>query len=157
MCSYTEIHGWRNDMCERLARAGNTVLDPTRHGTAATRDLIEQDKADIDQSDILIAYVPKPSVGTSMEVLYAWERGKAVIIYAPAHAQVSGWLHYHSHAITNHPVDAAAATLTLFNAPPYICRGCGYEIAPVGAVWTHTDERSYQHTPPHLARPGAGR
>jgi nucleoside 2-deoxyribosyltransferase len=150
-CSYREMHDWRDDMTRRLN--GHTVLDPSRRLHLDPADVVEADKTEIDASDILIAYCPKPTVGTSMEVLYAWERGKHVILYLPEGARVSPWLRYHAHHIHHHPIDVAAATITLGQPGPHVCGGCGYEIAAVGAQWCHTDLRSYaegRHEPKPL-------
>src|SRR5258707_4663776 len=35
-------------------------------------EIVENDKADIDKSDVLLVNYVKPSVGTSMEILWAW-------------------------------------------------------------------------------------
>jgi hypothetical protein len=53
------------------------VLDPMDRDyrgkeDESVKDIVEGDKADIDWADAVIAYCPKPSVGTSMEVLYCW-------------------------------------------------------------------------------------
>ena len=57
--------------------------------------IVEQDKADIDHCDALLVNHLKPSVGTSMEILYAWEQGKKVFIVSED-TQISPWLIYHS-------------------------------------------------------------
>jgi hypothetical protein len=69
-------------------------------------DMVVNDKADIDACDTLLVNFIKPSVGTSMEVLYAWERGKSIVLVAPQDAAVSPWLVYHSHYVF-HSIDEA--------------------------------------------------
>lgn len=101
-CTDAEAYDWRDDMTHRLS--GFEILSPMARDYRGKEDesveeIVEGDKADIDASDIIIAFCPKPSVGTSMEVFYAWERGKTVIVYAPGDAPVSPWLRYHSTAI----------------------------------------------------------
>jgi len=59
------------------------------------REIVESDKNDINGCDILLANVWKIGVGTSMEILYAWERHKDVYIVAPD-GKVSPWISYHS-------------------------------------------------------------
>lgn len=105
-CTDNEMHDWRNDMTARLH--GFNILTPVVRDyrgkeDESVEDIVTGDKADIDNSDIIIAYCPKPSVGTSMEVLYAWERGKHVIVYAPPGSPVSPWLRYHSHELYDNP------------------------------------------------------
>lgn len=75
-------------------------------------EIVEQDKADIDVCEALLVYYDRPSVGTSMEVLYAWERGKAVFVVNPQRLALSPWLRYHSHAVTP-DLDIACAALRL--------------------------------------------
>lgn len=110
-CTDDEMHSWRDDMTTRLS--GHTILTPVVRDyrgkeDESVEDIVEGDKADVDASDVVIAFCPKPSVGTSMEVLYAWERGKHVVIYAPADAPVSPWLRYHSHAVLHTAAEVAA-------------------------------------------------
>lgn len=105
-CTDAEMFDWREDMEARLY--GLEILSPADRDYRGKEDesvqeIVEADKADIDASDIVIAYCPKPSVGTSMEVLYAWERGKYVIVYAPPGAPVSPWLRYHASAVQDNP------------------------------------------------------
>src|SRR5215468_11082798 len=61
--------------------------------------VVEKDKADIDDCDIVLVNFIRPSVGTSMEILYAWERGKTVVLVALHGAVISPWLLYHSHQV----------------------------------------------------------
>ena len=59
-------------------------------------EIVTLDKRDVDRSNILVARVLKPSVGTSMEILYAWERGIPVILWVDAGTDTSPWLLYHA-------------------------------------------------------------
>ena len=58
--------------------------------------IVNPDKACIDGCSIVLANCWRPSVGTSMEILYAWERGKLVVSVAPRE-QMSAWIVAHSH------------------------------------------------------------
>lgn len=79
-------------------------LDPMRrdyrdreHDEAAVREIVELDKEDIDRSHGLIVFYDKPSVGTSMEVLYAWQMGKPIVLVnASGREAISPWLRYHT-------------------------------------------------------------
>jgi nucleoside 2-deoxyribosyltransferase len=62
----------------------------------AVAEIVELDKIDVEACDVLLVNFDKPSVGTSMEVMYAWERGKTVIVVHKAGAILSPWLVYHS-------------------------------------------------------------
>lgn len=109
-----EMFDWRSDLVARLP--GCEVFDPTvrdyrgdeRFNATA---IVEGDKDDIDNCEILIAHCPKPSVGTSMEVLYAWGQGMTVFIYALHGTPISPWLRYHSHAIFTEPESLIRAVL----------------------------------------------
>lgn len=64
--------------------------------------VVEPDKADIDRAHVVIAMVEPVSVGTSMEILYAWERGIPVVAVAPGNMlYVSPWIKYHATHLTN--------------------------------------------------------
>ncbi len=101
-CTDDEMFGWRIEATQRL----KNVLDPTVrdyrgvHETEAqVKHIVHSDKDDIDNADVVLAYCPKPSYGTVMEILYAWERGKTVVIIVPPGALNSPWLRYHSNII----------------------------------------------------------
>ncbi len=95
----SEVFDWRREAAKELA--GFTVLDPSRRdyrGVEASNvaKIVEEDKRDIDNADIVLAYAVTPSVGTSMEVLYAFSnqlKKFVVVVGAPG---ASPWLLYHS-------------------------------------------------------------
>jgi nucleoside 2-deoxyribosyltransferase len=60
------------------------------------REIVENDKRDIDEAEILVVYFDKPSVGTAMEILYAFERGKYILVINVSKGQSSPWLTYHA-------------------------------------------------------------
>jgi hypothetical protein len=43
-----------------------------------------------------------------MEILYAWERGKRVVVVCRSDAVISPWLRYHAHHIAYSFADALA-------------------------------------------------
>ena len=59
------------------------------------REIVENDKSDIYQSDALLIFFDKPSVGTSMEVLYAYNLGKHIVLVNASKSPLSPWLLYH--------------------------------------------------------------
>ena len=100
-CTDEECKDWRA-YAKSILTAG--CLDPMDRdyrgrelepGVAA--EIVENDKADIRASDIILINYDKPSVGTSMEVLYAWEQDKLIIIVCNLGTKLSPWLVYHSH------------------------------------------------------------
>ena len=93
-----ECTSWRDEARRLWA---NPVLDPMARdyrGREAenVRAIVEGDKADIDACDAVIVYFDRPSVGTAMEVLYARERGKRVVVVNASRGPLSPWLSYHS-------------------------------------------------------------
>lgn len=61
--------------------------------------IIDGDKAAIDDSDFCIFNCWKPSFGTPMEMIYAWERNKIVWSVVPDTVSLSPWIRYHSTAV----------------------------------------------------------
>jgi nucleoside 2-deoxyribosyltransferase len=58
-------------------------------------DFVERDLQDIEKCDVLIAYLPKLSAGTCMELFYAKREGKRVITISGMDA-LSPWIVVHS-------------------------------------------------------------
>jgi nucleoside 2-deoxyribosyltransferase len=59
---------------------------------------VERDLADIEKCDALIAYLPKLSAGTCMELFYAKRKGKRVIVISEMDC-LSPWIVVHSDRI----------------------------------------------------------
>lgn len=59
-------------------------------------EIVEQDKADILQCTHVLLRFDKPSVGTSMEALFAWTHGIEVHVVNVSGWPLSPWLLYHS-------------------------------------------------------------
>jgi nucleoside 2-deoxyribosyltransferase len=100
-CSDAECIDWRQEVTKRWS--GKT-LDPMRRDyrgvkNAPIKEIVELDKIDICQSDIVLVNYVKPSVGTSMEVLYAFEHGKMVVVVNESQELLSPWLVYHSQLV----------------------------------------------------------
>jgi hypothetical protein len=98
-CTDDECRDWREMAKLRLP----DTLDPMRRDyrgkeAESTREIVELDKIDVALSDVLLVNFDKPSVGTSMEIIWAWERGKMIVVVHKAGAVLSPWLAYHSHA-----------------------------------------------------------
>jgi len=100
-CRDAECINWRSEVKEKLQ--GFEVVDPmTRDYRGITdqnyEEIINGDKKQIEQCDILLVNLIKPSVGTAMEILFAWERDKHVIVISHE-KENSPWILYHSHRI----------------------------------------------------------
>lgn len=73
-------------------------------------DVVEEDKKNIRDSDILLAYIIKKTCGTSMEILYAYEQGKDVyVIDRDGIVKNDPWIIGHTHDIFKNFVDCEAA------------------------------------------------
>lgn len=101
-CTDSECKDWREFAKENLGE----TLDPMRRDYRGREDqcveeIVEGDKEDIDQCGVVLVNYDKPSVGTSMEILYAWERGIRVIVVASQDSRISPWLRYHSTEIVH--------------------------------------------------------
>ena len=111
-CGDEEATAWREAAKPLLEAAGHGWIDPMDRdyrgremepGIAA--EIVELDKSDVVASDAQIMNCPKPSVGTSMEVLYAWQlkrdpqllgRRGPIICVVPQDREPSPWLLYHA-------------------------------------------------------------
>lgn len=95
-CNY-----WRDYITEAFQGTKFKCLNPMRRDyrdedITVINEIIHLDKLDIRNSDIVLVFFDKPSVGTSMEVLYAWEHEKIVVVIADTPYKLSPWLLYHS-------------------------------------------------------------
>lgn len=115
-CTDEEANGWRSAVKSKLVAYGWEAIDPMvrdyrgremEPGIAA--EIVENDKADIEGADVLLMNCPKPSVGTSMEVLYGYTLGKRVICVIPPGSTPSPWLVYHAEVIEGSVLDALKA------------------------------------------------
>lgn len=111
-CSDAEAIDWREEAKRELV--GLDFLDPMVRDyrgreAEAFAEIVEGDKDDIDTSDVMLAMCPRPSVGTSMEVLYAWQRAMPVVVVAPPGAPVSPWLRYHASEVVETLAEACRA------------------------------------------------
>lgn len=68
----------------------------------AAAEIVGGDLCDIDEADALLVYFDKPSVGTSMEVFYAFHAGKPVVIWDASSQPLSPWLiHFSNYQTRN--------------------------------------------------------
>ena len=81
------------------------VSDPDDHTTVGTDEIVEEDKSKLRASDVvLVGYVDTQSVGTPMEVMWAFEREMPVAIWIRDDTDImdlSPWYLHHAAAITN--------------------------------------------------------
>ena len=96
-CTDEECKDWRYMARKELPDS----LDPMRRDYRGKEldsyiEIVEQDKLDILNCDCVLVNYTKPSVGTSMEILFAWEQHKPVIVVAAQGVVISPWLKYHT-------------------------------------------------------------
>jgi nucleoside 2-deoxyribosyltransferase len=123
-CTDEEAGDWRKAATVHLNSFGITTLDPmdrdyryTSYGDdpeSVLPQLVEEDKIDIEMSDVVLVNFTKPSTGTAMEIILAWQKQKRVIVVNPNGLQLSPWVHYHSHKIYN-SMHAAYDHIVTFN------------------------------------------
>jgi nucleoside 2-deoxyribosyltransferase len=106
-CTDAECNDWRGYAKENLWR----TLDPMKRDyrgreAESYREIVDLDKLDVRTCDVVLANCPKPSVGTSMEILLAWQAGKPVVVVAQE--PLSPWLRYHSTKVCGSIAEACA-------------------------------------------------
>ncbi len=101
-CTDEECINWREQVKTALKGRYN-FLDPmvrdfrNVNTIGKEKEIVDKDKKDIDNSDILFAYTPKVSVGTTMEVFYAFtKRNNITVIVVCPLENPSPWLRHHT-------------------------------------------------------------
>lgn len=109
-CTDEQCNGWREHVKKLW---GGPTLDPMRRDYRGDeleryKEIVELDKIDVAAADAVIVSYIAPSVGTSMEILYAFQKGKpiALVCSDARMRQLSPWLRYHCHAIFDRYDDA---------------------------------------------------
>ena len=106
-CTDDEATSWRKHFKGFLPGCIDPMVRDYRGREAENyREIVDLDKRDIRNADIILVNYDKPSVGTSMEVFYAWTLGKPVVLWCRPDAVLSPWLRYHSTSIV-HSKEAA--------------------------------------------------
>lgn len=126
-------------MREKLA-GDYEFLDPMRRDYRGREmepgialEITQGDMLDIDKSDVILAVCPKPSVGTSMEVFWAfYDLKKPVIVVAPSPA--SPWLSTFSTVVYTNLMAAITYLRTTAHRNEQTDFGQGPGIAPLNAT-----------------------
>lgn len=106
-CTDAEAIDWR----EAVKQNRPDAIDPMKRDyrgkeAESYREIVDLDKRDVRAADVVLVNYVKPSVGTAMEVFYAWTLGKPVVLWCAPDANLSPWLRYHSTSIV-HSLEAA--------------------------------------------------
>lgn len=91
MAELGDHYGFRNPMGRDMRFANETRELQIEHSVEATR----ADKKAIGECNILLAYMPKPSQGTAMELMHASYSKHTCIVVAPLSHKLSLWVPAH--------------------------------------------------------------
>lgn len=109
-CTDDECKTWRDQLIEIFPEAIDPMVRDYRgKETESYREIVDLDKRDIRVCDVVVVNYIKPSVGTSMEMFFAWTLGKPIIIWCNEDISLSPWLRYHSTAIFHNYSDVVNA------------------------------------------------
>ena len=93
-CDYEAIDPW---LREKVIYRGS---EPNWWRNVPPKGFIERDLRDIEKCDVLVAYLPRLSAGTCMELFYAKLKGKRTITVCKIESP-SPWIIAHSDVILN--------------------------------------------------------
>jgi nucleoside 2-deoxyribosyltransferase len=94
---------WRNTL--KVNHLDKQFYDPLAHLDATTQDVdsetvVKADKAGLNECDgVLVGYRDVQSVGTPMEVMYAYERDLPIALWVRDDTKIAGlsdWYRYHT-------------------------------------------------------------
>jgi nucleoside 2-deoxyribosyltransferase len=99
-CSDGEANDWRDGLIQNYGSVVDFInpMDRDYRGIEGdhTNEIVDLDKRDIQMSDVILAYAPKPTVGTSMEILYAHGYEIPSVVVIPEGPKVSPWIRRHA-------------------------------------------------------------
>lgn len=108
-CTDAEAIDWREAMKQHFPGAIDPMKRDYRGKEAESyREIVDLDKRDVRAADVVLVNYVKPSVGTAMEVFYAWTLGIPVVLWSAPDAVLSPWLRYHSTSIVHSALAAIA-------------------------------------------------
>lgn len=108
-CTDAECKDWRAELKAHFPSAIDPMKRDYRGKEAESyREIVDLDKRDVRSADVVLVNYVKPSVGTAMEVFYAWTIGTPVVLLCERDAVLSPWLRYHSTSIVHSVKDAVA-------------------------------------------------
>jgi nucleoside 2-deoxyribosyltransferase len=102
------INGLSDDACTSWREKAKTllltsILDPMRRDYRGREDesvteIIYEDLKDIEESAFILVNATRPSWGTAMEIVYAFQKNKTIVAFTEG-VKISPWLRFHCHHI----------------------------------------------------------
>jgi nucleoside 2-deoxyribosyltransferase len=98
--SDADCRDWR-EMAKSIIKTD--TLDPMRRDyrgqeDANVREIVRGDVRDIEASNYMLVNATRPSWGTAMEIVYAYQHGLGVVAFTGS-GPVSPWLRFHTHVV----------------------------------------------------------
>jgi hypothetical protein len=98
-----ECRDWREVAKARLSYHGIDTLDPMRRDYRGIEDqsvdaIVEGDLDDIRACDVVLVNATRPSWGTAMEIVDAFQANRQIVAVA-GDSRISPWLRFHTSAI----------------------------------------------------------
>ncbi len=101
-CTDSECKDWRAAAMAYFPNAIDPMVRDYRgREDECVKEIVELDKLDVLNADAILVNYDRPSVGTSMEILYAWMHHKPIIVVVANDTRTSPWLRYHSTTIVH--------------------------------------------------------
>ena len=105
--SFEQASTWREEAKKLFYSHPNACfkfLDPMRRNfkdseLESRNEIVQLDKADIIEADILLVNATKPSWGTAMEIMFAYQHHKVILAFVGedfSKKTLSPWLAYHT-------------------------------------------------------------
>ena len=108
-CTDSECMDWRAEVLKHFPDAIDPMKRDYRGKEAESyREIVDLDKRDVRDAEVILINYVKPSVGTAMECFYAWTLQKPIVLLCERGANLSPWLRYHSTAIVHSVAEAVA-------------------------------------------------
>lgn len=103
-CTDAECKDWRERAKQVLG--AERCLDPMARDYRGREDgcfdeIVQADKRDILRCHALLVNYTKPTVGTAMEMMFAYEHEIPSLVVVPEDAKLSPWVRYHSTKIVH--------------------------------------------------------
>ena len=84
--------GWRQALIKNYSQVFE-FLNPCRHNTSVSPQIVEQDKRDIEIADAVLVHIQKYSAGTLIELYFAYAVcDKMVVVVAPIQFHDDQWI-----------------------------------------------------------------